>query len=135
MRPTERRQRDEQRFVEGEPDLQPPEELAVAELDEELMLEEDLDCELVAEEEVDQRLLQEMLEDLAHAADDLPSGNLVGPGEFLCRSCFQVRARTALADRFDQVCRACVDGGVPHAMDGSWGARRDPAPPRHHPRS
>ncbi|HUY64618.1 MAG TPA: hypothetical protein VMV14_08900 [Acidimicrobiales bacterium] len=60
----------EQHFTEGEPDLEPPEELAVAELDEETQLEEDLDNEDVLEQDVDEDVLEATLEDLVHVADD-----------------------------------------------------------------
>jgi len=63
-------QHDEGHFSEGEPDLEPPEELAVGELDDETVLEEELDNEDVLEQDVDDELLTVTLEDLAHAEDD-----------------------------------------------------------------
>ena len=60
----------EEHFTEGEPDLEPPEELAVGELDDDVLLEEDLDSEIVLEEDVDEDVLEATLEDLAHLADD-----------------------------------------------------------------
>jgi len=60
----------ESHFTEGEPDLEPPEELAVAELDEQTMLEEELDNDDVDEQDVDDDVLQDALEDLVHAGDD-----------------------------------------------------------------
>jgi hypothetical protein len=60
----------EEHFSEGEPDLEPPEELALAELDEDAVLEEELDNEDVLEQDVDDELLTATLEDLAHKADD-----------------------------------------------------------------
>jgi len=63
-------QHDEGHFSEGEPDLEPPEELAVGELDDESMLEEELDNEDVLEQDVDDELLTVTLEDMAHADDD-----------------------------------------------------------------
>jgi hypothetical protein len=60
----------EQEFFEGEPELEPPEELAIGELDEEAVLEEELDNEDVLEEDVDDDVLAASLEDLVHVADD-----------------------------------------------------------------
>ena len=60
----------EQQFFEGEPDLEPPEELAVAELDEESLLEEELDNDDIGEEEVDDEVLTASLEVLIHMSDD-----------------------------------------------------------------
>ena len=60
----------EEHFTEGEPDLEPPEELAVAELDDETMLEEELDNEDIAEDDVDDDVLTATLEDLVHLDDD-----------------------------------------------------------------
>lgn len=61
----------EEHFSEGEPDLEPPEELAVGELDDETMLEEDLDNEDIAEDDVDDDVLTASLEDLVHVDDDV----------------------------------------------------------------
>jgi hypothetical protein len=61
----------EEHFSEGEPDLEPPEELAVEELDDETMLEEELDNEAVAEDDVDDDVLTATLEDLVHVDDDV----------------------------------------------------------------
>jgi hypothetical protein len=61
----------EPHFTEGEPDLEPPEELAIAELDEQAMLEEELDNEDVLEQDVDEDALEAALDDLVHAGDDL----------------------------------------------------------------
>lgn len=69
----------EQLFFEGEPDLEPPEELAVGELDDEAMLEEDLDNEDVLEQDVDDDLLADTLEDLVHVADDLGNEEASAP--------------------------------------------------------
>ncbi|HLX87092.1 MAG TPA: DUF4193 family protein [Acidimicrobiales bacterium] len=60
----------EEHFTEGEPDLEPPEELAVSELDDDTLLEEDLDSEVVLEQDVDEDVLEATLEDLAHLTDD-----------------------------------------------------------------
>ena len=60
----------ESHFTEGEPDLEPPEELAIAELDEQAMLEEELDNDDVDEQDVDDDVLQDALDDLVHAGDD-----------------------------------------------------------------
>ena len=61
----------EQGFSEGEPDLEPPEELAVGEIDDDTILEEGLDNEDVQEEDVDDDLLSWTLEDLVHVGEDL----------------------------------------------------------------
>lgn len=60
----------EEHFSEGEPDLEPPEELAVAELDDDTLLEEDLDSEIVLEQDVDEDTLEVTLEDLVHLDDE-----------------------------------------------------------------
>ena len=60
----------EPHFTEGEPDLEPPEELAIAELDEQTLLEEELDNEDVLEQDVDEDTLEAALDDLVHAGDD-----------------------------------------------------------------
>lgn len=59
----------EEHFSEGEPDLEPPEELALGELDDETMLEEEIDNEGIREEDVDDEVLTVTLEHLAHADD------------------------------------------------------------------
>jgi hypothetical protein len=61
---------EEQHFTEGEPDIEPPEELAISELDETAQLEEGLDNEDVLEQDVDETVLEETLEDLVHVDDD-----------------------------------------------------------------
>ena len=63
-------QREDEHFTEGEPDLEPPEELAVVELDEETELEEDLDSRADLEDEVDQEVLESSLDHLVHDGDD-----------------------------------------------------------------
>ena len=60
----------EQHFTEGEPDIEPPEELAVSEVDDVALLEEELDNEDVLEQDVEEDVLEETLEDLVHGADD-----------------------------------------------------------------
>ncbi|HUI02231.1 MAG TPA: DUF4193 family protein [Acidimicrobiales bacterium] len=64
----------EPRFTEGEPDLEPPEELAIGELDEQAVLEEELDNEDLLEQDVDEDVLEATLDDLVHAQDDLDDG-------------------------------------------------------------
>lgn len=59
----------EDHFTEGEPDLEPPEELALSELDDETLLEEELDNDDIAEEDVDDVTLELTLEDLVHQSD------------------------------------------------------------------
>jgi hypothetical protein len=60
----------EAHYTEGELDLEPPEELAIGELDEQTMLEEELDNEDVLEQDVDEDTLELALEDLVHGGDD-----------------------------------------------------------------
>jgi hypothetical protein len=60
----------EAHYTEGELDLEPPEELAVGELDDEAILEEELDNEDLLEQDVDEDTLEESLEDLVHSGDD-----------------------------------------------------------------
>ena len=72
----------EQHFTEGEPDIEPPEELAVSEVDDVALHEEELDTEDVLEQDVEEDVLEETLEDLVHhddADDDMeaPAGLLV----------------------------------------------------------
>ena len=55
---------EEEHFTEGEPDLEAPEELAIAEHDEEAQLEDDLDNEDVLEQDVDETVLEETLDAL-----------------------------------------------------------------------
>jgi len=65
-------------FTEGEPDLEPPEESAVLELDAETELEEDLDSRADLEEEVDEEVLESSLEYLVHEDDgDDDEGDVV----------------------------------------------------------
>jgi hypothetical protein len=70
LRLVERYELQEEHFTEGEPDLEPPEELALAELDEEQLLEEELDNEDISEDEVDEVTLELTLEHLVHQGDD-----------------------------------------------------------------
>jgi hypothetical protein len=67
--PVLERSEEEPHFSEGEPDLEPPEELAVGEIDDETMLEEELDNEDVLEQDVDEEVLAVTLEDLVHMDD------------------------------------------------------------------
>jgi hypothetical protein len=60
----------EAHFTEGELDLEPPEELAISELDEEAILEEELDNEDLLEQDVDEDTLEETLEHLVHGGDE-----------------------------------------------------------------
>jgi len=61
--------REQEHFTEGEPDLEPPEELAVLEVDEEALLEEDLDSRADLEDEVDEDVLEVSLDHLVHDGD------------------------------------------------------------------
>ncbi len=107
MRLIERPDRPEQHFSEGEPDLEPPEELCVAEVDADLALEEDLDCEALTEDDVEERMLEETLEELAHGEDDHP-GWATGPDEFRCRRCLQICHSAELEDVSRWECRSCA---------------------------
>lgn len=60
----------EEHFSEGEPDLEPPEELCLSEVDEDAQLEEELDNEDILEDDVDDDLLAATLEELVHNGDD-----------------------------------------------------------------
>jgi hypothetical protein len=60
----------EAHFTEGELDLEPPEEMAIAELDDEAILEEELDNEDLLEEDVDEDTLEASLEVLVHGDDE-----------------------------------------------------------------
>lgn len=71
------RDRQEQQFFEGEPDLEPPEELCISEVDEDALLEEEIDNEDVLEQDVDDELLTTTLEHLVHLGDDDGAGPLV----------------------------------------------------------
>ena len=69
----------EQQFSEGEPDLEPPEEAALGEIDDEALLGERLENDDLSEEDVDDELLSWTLEDLVHVDDDLDEAG--GAGE------------------------------------------------------
>ncbi|HVA03968.1 MAG TPA: DUF4193 family protein [Acidimicrobiales bacterium] len=60
----------EAHFTEGELDLEPPEELAITELDDEAILEVELDNEDLLEQDVDEDTLEDSLEVLIHGSDD-----------------------------------------------------------------
>lgn len=60
----------EAHFTEGELDLEPPEELAIAELDDEAILEVELDNEDLLEQDVDEDTLEDSLEVLIHGDDN-----------------------------------------------------------------
>ena len=60
----------EAHFTEGELDLEPPEEMAVGEWDDEAILEGELDNEDLLEQDVDEDTLEESLEVLVHGADE-----------------------------------------------------------------
>ena len=84
MRLAERhREPDEAHFTEGELDLEAPEELAVAELDEDAILEEELDNEDLLEQDVEEDTLEASLEDLVHGGDDDETDADVTRGEVI----------------------------------------------------
>ncbi len=66
---------EDEHFTEGEPDLEAPEELAVLEVDEEALLEEDLDNQVDLEDEVDEVALEISLDHLVHDGDDADPGD------------------------------------------------------------
>lgn len=71
MRLAERhREAPEAHYTEGELDLEPPEELALIELDDEAILEEELDNEDLLEEDVDDDILEASLDAVVHDAED-----------------------------------------------------------------
>jgi len=74
--------RENEHFTEGELDLEPPEELAVLEVDDEALLEEDLDNQVDLEDEVDEEILETSLDHLVHDGDDedvIDDGDGPGP--------------------------------------------------------
>jgi hypothetical protein len=66
--------REDEHFTEGEPDLEAPEELAVLEVDEGALLEEDLETQVDLEEEVDEDTLESSLDHLVYDGDDDDAG-------------------------------------------------------------
>jgi hypothetical protein len=96
-------------FVEGEPDLQPPEELAVEVLDEDALLRDDADCELVDEDDLDGDAADQVFDALVHPSVDPGDDPDAWLGEFRCRGCGQVRPRHALADTDALICHRCQD--------------------------
>jgi len=94
-------------FVEGEPDLEPPEELAVEVFDESGLLRDDVDCELVDETDVDEETADAAFDELVHAADEEADNPTWSPDEFLCHGCFQIIHRQLLADPSGPLCQHC----------------------------
>jgi hypothetical protein len=81
MRLAERHhERLEAHFTEGELDLEPPEEMAIGELDDEAILEEELDNEDLLEEDVDEDTLEASLDVLVHGDDEGDDGEGGGGG-------------------------------------------------------
>jgi hypothetical protein len=80
MRLAERhREAPEAHYTEGELDLEPPEELALVELDDEAILEEELDNEDLLEEDVDDDILEASLDAVLHdGQDDDEAGDVPG---------------------------------------------------------
>jgi hypothetical protein len=72
--------RKDEHFTEGEPDLEAPEELAVLDLDDETVLEEDLDSRADLEDEVDEEVLASSLEHLVHDGDNDDDDGVDGDG-------------------------------------------------------
>jgi hypothetical protein len=65
-----REEREDDHFVEGEPDLEPPEEAALSVVDDETLLEEDLDSRADLEDDLDEDVLQDSLDHLVHDGED-----------------------------------------------------------------
>ncbi len=95
-------------FVEGEPDLEPPEELALEVLDEAGRFQDDIDCELVDERDLDTDTADEDFDTLVHRADESEDDPDGAAEEFTCHGCLQVCRRTALGDPVDLLCRRCA---------------------------
>lgn len=96
-------------FVDGEPDLEPPEELAVEVLDEAALLRDDLGCEMVDENDLDLDWADQAFDELVHAADEAAADDPAAwLGEAVCRGCLQVLPRHAVADRAAGLCHACM---------------------------
>ncbi len=102
----------EAHFTEGELDLEPPEELAIAELDEEAILEEELDNEDLLEEDVDEDTLEATLEHLVHGDD----GDLDDDG---FEAAVEVRRAPTAADLdgSDDFEQSPADGDVEESLD------------------
>ncbi len=84
MRLAERhREAPEAHFTEGELDLEPPEELALVELDDEAILEEELDNEDLLEQDVDDDILEASLDAVVHGDEDEALDVLGGPVAFV----------------------------------------------------
>jgi hypothetical protein len=99
----------EQHFSDGEPDLEPPEELCLEELDEDTLLEDDLDGDLVAEDDVEESRIQETLEAMTHAEDEVGGEDPdLASDEFRCQRCLQLRHRVDLVDPRGPLCRSCA---------------------------
>ena len=71
---------EEEHYTEGELDLEPPEEMAIGELDDEAILEEELDNEDLLEEDVDEDTLEASLDVLVHGDDEGDDGEGGGGG-------------------------------------------------------
>jgi hypothetical protein len=79
--------REDEHFTEGEPDLESPEELAVLEVDEEALFEEDLDNRVDLEDEMDEDVLETSLDHLVHDGDrDEDDDTDAGDGDVAPRS-------------------------------------------------
>lgn len=95
-------------FVEGEPDLQPPEELALDVLDEAGLLHDDVGCELVDEIELEDQLAEDEFDDLVHSGDEADDDPELSPGEFFCHGCYQIHLRRLQGDPVGPFCRRCA---------------------------
>jgi hypothetical protein len=107
-----------QQFVEGEPELEPPEELAVEVVDENALLRDDVGCELVDESDLERQWADETFEELVHADDAAEDSDLLdapaddttdrsGTGEAVCWSCHLVLPARSFADPITRLCRRC----------------------------
>lgn len=124
----------DEHFTEGEPDLEPPEELAVAELDDETVLEEDLDSRADLEDEVDEDVLASSLEILVHGGDRVEFEDGVDDpvvddrlldGDLEDLEIDEVEDRV---ESLDRILREKLAGDEEPAVDADDGAENDDVP-------
>jgi hypothetical protein len=108
--------REDEHFTEGEPDLEPPEELAVLEVDEETLLEEELDTRADLEEEVDAEVLESSLDHLVHDGDDddgvgvNAGGDLAGDAASLVTDDLEIEDLEDREESLDRILREKLAG-------------------------
>ena len=131
MRVIERQgSREDGHFTEGEPDLEPPEELAVLEVDEEALLEEDLDSRADLEEEVDEDVLETSLDHLVHDGDDeeddAEAGTVVaGDGDTAVVEDLEIEDLEDRDESLDRILRVMLAGDEEPADDVDEGGGAD----------